>query len=67
MGEPTVWTLRAGAKLPCLSTLVLRELLPQFPHAAAESDRGNESFDPHDVRLDKRAIELPATAVPKKH
>jgi hypothetical protein len=32
MGEPTVWAMMAGAKLTFLYTLVLRELLPQFPH-----------------------------------
>jgi len=32
MGEPPVWAMRAEAKLTFLYTLVLRELLPQFPH-----------------------------------
>jgi len=32
LGEPTVWAMMAGAKLTFLYTLVLRELLPQFPH-----------------------------------
>jgi hypothetical protein len=35
MGEPTVWAMRAGAKLTFLSTLVLKELLPQVPHTVS--------------------------------
>jgi hypothetical protein len=41
-----VWAMRADAKLPFLSTLVLRELLPQFPHTvyAGPGFRHPQSF-----------------------